>query len=141
MHYLVAPMRVLPTVPASLFWLLSLLSLPAALEPAAQQFKQELAVPIPLPEGIGAVQLIDQIPQGSVHLFAGGRWLEWHERSLRVRAEWTSPSDQQFVVPDGTGQALTVSIPWREVRQIVRQDNRLWLATEADPFEVRDGQA
>jgi hypothetical protein len=136
-------MRVLPTAPACLFWLLGLLSLPAALEPAAQQFKQELAMAIPLPEGIaaGTVQLIDQLPQGSVHLFAGGRWLEWRERSLRVRAEWTSPSDQQFVVPDVTGQARTVSVPWREVRQIVRQDNRLWLATEADPFEVRDGQA
>ncbi len=116
----------------------------AAVAPAPQSFKQEIATRYGAREGLpeGAVQLLDLSDAGVPRAFAAGGWFEmmegrWHEaQALRPRGA------SEFVIPSpGPGNPLTVDLPWSKVKQIIRRGARVWLATDEDPYIVLDGKA
>lgn len=71
----------------------------------------------------------------------GGRWLELGEQGWSALPELAAGRDGEFKLPDGKGQPVTIPIPWREVIQVLRAKDRVWLATAADPYELAEGRA
>jgi hypothetical protein len=109
--------------------------------PAPQQFDQEVAQSFTQSNGLpdAPIQLLDQTEGSSIRAFASGRWHElnagrWNEiRALR-------PGSTEFIVPDHGGKTITVPLPWREVIQICRHADSVFLATTTDLFSVVDGK-
>ena len=107
---------------------------------APQQFLQEVPRHFTEEEGIpeAAIQLVDESATGVIRAFTGGRWFEfreglWHENAdLRARST-------EFVFPDKHGSPVKVSLPWREVTQLIRYGETVFLATPTDPFSVING--
>ncbi len=110
---------------------------------APQRFKQEIAVRFGVPEGLpeGGVQLVDLSADGIPRAFVAGSWYELKEGRWKDVEALRPRGVSEFVVPGETGKPLTVEVPWSKVKQIVRRGNRVWLATEEDPFVVMDGKA
>jgi len=110
--------------------------------PAPQSFRQETATSFTTLGGRQSptVQLVETGTDGTPRAFAGGRWFEFRNQRWQETAGQTTQSDNQFPIAGTDGQLITVPLPWREVRQVLRADSRLWIATSADPFEVVEGK-
>ena len=102
----------------------------AVVTPAAQRFQQEVARRFTGAEGAptGPVQLIERTPGGTPRVFAGGKWLEFHQDRWRVLPGLAPGSDDTFAFPDRAGQRLEAAIPWREVSQVLRAGTTNWVA-------------
>ena len=136
-------MRVSSLIPGAWVWLVASAGYTAQISPAPQRFQQELATRFTQAHGLppGSIQLVDLAANRALRVFAGGRWWELREGRWQPVSALTPPSDQQFVFADLEGAPVTVSIPWREVRQLLRQNNATWIATAEDPFAVVNGRA
>jgi hypothetical protein len=115
----------------------------AAITPAPQSFRQEGALRFGPLEGAptGKVQLLDFGTDGCLRALAEGQWFEekagrWHAVSALQQQD-----EARFVYDDGSGGALSVAVPWREVNQLLRRGRETWLATPVDPYRVVDGEA
>jgi hypothetical protein len=119
----------------------------AVFVPAGQTFEQEVVWRVFEGDGEWSarlsrpVQLIDLGADGAVRVFTEGEWIEWREGTWRVLSDWASTSAGEFVVAAADGRPVRVRLPWREVRQVVRQGDRLWVATEADPYLISGNEA
>src|SRR4051812_40141556 len=111
--------------------------------PAPQRFRQEIATSFVSREGLpeGEIQLIEIGPQGTPRAFTGGRWFECGDDHWRERKEFAAGQDRQIVVPDASDSPLMLSIPWRDVLQVLRWKDTLWIATADAPFLVTNGTA
>jgi hypothetical protein len=111
--------------------------------PASQLFRQEVAVQYRPGNGLPSTvpQLLELAGDGSPRVFANGSWLELVQGSWRIRPELSGAADNQFKLADASNQVVTVDVSWRQVRQILRRNASLWLATDAQVFEVAAGQA
>ena len=111
--------------------------------PAPQAFEQEVAAQFHAADGLpdGAIQLIDVEWGGAVRAFGGGRWSEWRVNAWQPLPEWNSSTADSFTLAGPGGDPVLISVPWAEVRQILRAGDRVWLATAADPYEVVNGKA
>jgi len=115
----------------------------AAPLPAPQSFQQEISRSFHAADGLPgeAIQLIDVGPNDQLRAFANGRWSTWSGDSWEPVPAWTSTNAGSFTLAGPEGEPVTVAIPWDEVRQIVRQGPKTWLATSADPFELVNAEA
>jgi len=111
-------------------------------KPAPQQFRQEVATRVAEANGLASrdIQLLDFAPDDKLRVFAGGRWSERRPAGWEVLPDLDQQEEAEFVFADATERPQAVPIPWREVRQLVRQGPKVWLATAADPILVEDGQ-
>ena len=134
-------MRVSSLIPGACVWLVASAGYTAQISLAPQRFQQELATRFTQAHGLppGSIQLVDLAANHALRVFAGGRWWELREGRWQPVPALTPPSDQQFVFADLEGAPVIVSIPWREVRQLLRQNNATWIATAEDPFAVVNG--
>ncbi len=105
---------------------------------APQRFRQEIATRFAGASGLPSseVQLLDLGGQGTPRAFAGGRWLELREGRWIEMAGFAPASENQFVLADSSGAPLTISLPWRDVRQVLRGKTNLWIATPGDPYLI-----
>jgi hypothetical protein len=86
--------------------------------PAKQQFRQEIADHFKVPGS--NLQLLDISADGTTHCFAGGKWYVYKENAF-VADETLSPStDSEFILVGVAGKPTKVSVPWREVIQVIR---------------------
>src|SRR5262245_12462496 len=108
---------------------------------APQRFRQQTPRHFTTNDGLprGAVQLIDVSPDGVVRPFAAGQWYQLSQEIWQPNSALT-PGPNEFVFSDATGQPMRVPLPWRDVRQIVRFKETVFLATPADPFVVVNGK-
>jgi len=113
----------------------------ADLKPAAQQFQQEIATPFTARDGlpVGPIQLIECPANAPPRAFAAGKWYECHDGAWKVNPFWTSRSEEVFVVPGENGQPLEASVPWRDVRQILRGGATNWVVGPRACFALRKG--
>jgi hypothetical protein len=116
---------------------------PSDQPPAPQQFLQEIAVRYAPPDALATndVQLIDVGVDGRLRAFVTGQWFGLNHDRWEPLPGLQTASAAEFVLAGQRDTPVRVPIPWAEVRQVLRQGTRTWIATEADPFEVVDGQA
>jgi hypothetical protein len=98
----------------------------ADLQPAAQQFQQEIMHRYAFSE---PVQLVDWAPGGTMRAFVAGEWLELHENQWRVNASMNQRRDDRFVFASIAGAPIEAPVSWREIKQLVRADKTNWLLT------------
>ena len=112
-----------------LFWLGQALAAKPALKPAPQAFLQEQARHFTAADGAptGAVQLIECPPDGTTRAFSGGQWYELRADRWVVNEALRQKDDAEFVFADALGRPMEAPIPWREVRQILRAGDSVWL--------------
>ncbi len=106
---------------ASSFLLFLIGATASEFKPAAQRFQQEVAV-FAQGNGLerGEIQLIEALNDGPVRAFSGGHWYQLRDGNWSV-VESLSPRDEsQFTFADAGGKRVEASVPWREVRQIIR---------------------
>lgn len=108
---------------------------------APQQFKQEISERFTEKDGLpnGPIQLLDLDDSGVMRVFAGGRWYESLDGAWREN-ETLRPAASEFAFANRNGQTTKVAVPWREVTQLIRHAERIYLATPSDPFLVADGK-
>ena len=95
--------------------------------------------PAGLPAGSG--QLLELSPDGSPRVFAAGQWYRLIGEKWEAVPELKSVGTAEFIVPDAGGTAVRLALPWADVRQVLRQREALWVATEADAYRVTNGRA
>jgi hypothetical protein len=72
-------------------------------------------------------------------VFAAGRWFaqgNQEQGAWQPLPEWTPASAEEFVLSKATGAPVGVQLPWQEVRQIVRHQDRIWIATAEALFAL-----
>ena len=113
----------------------------ADFKPAPQSFQQEVAAR--LEDGIpaGAAQLLELGTDGQPRVFAAGQWYRSEGTQWVAIGALKCESPGDFVLTDAAGSPLHLTLPWAEVRQVLRQGGKIWVATAADPFRVVDGRA
>jgi hypothetical protein len=116
-------------------------SLAADFTPAAQQFQQEVAQHFTERDGAptGPVQLVECTPSGTDRVFAAGQWHEFRNGRWSLNAGLKPQNDSRFVFADQQGQPLEATIPWREVRQILRAGATNWVVSPHLCLAVREG--
>lgn len=113
----------------------------AEFTPTPQAFRQEVAQRFPAAQTqLDAVQLLEFAADGALRVFARGKWSEWREGKWSVLPALTSKSDREFVFPGAGGAAVTVSLPWAQMKQLVHAGSVTWLASEKELFVVREGK-
>jgi hypothetical protein len=110
---------------------------------AAQKFKQEIATRFTTLHGLpkAEMQLIEISTAGTPRAFGNGRWFELRDERWQSLEKFATASENEFIVADQSGTPVTLSIPWREVRQVLRSTTNVWIATAADPFLLTNGRA
>ncbi len=110
--------------------------------PAPQHFRQEVATRFTTADGLPAaeVQLLDLAADGFPRAFTAGRWSELREGRWQDVAALAAPSGSEFVLAGADGQPVTLALPWRDVRQILRRGAAIWIATPADALAVVNGR-
>ncbi|MSU59687.1 MAG: hypothetical protein EXS35_16230 [Pedosphaera sp.] len=98
----------------------------ADFQPAAQQFRQEVAHLYPLPK---PVQLVECAPGGLNRAFVAGEWLEWRDDQWRVNAVLNQRQADHFVFASLAGAPVEAPMPWREIKQLLRDGKTNWLLT------------
>jgi hypothetical protein len=93
-------------------------ALAAELLPAKQQFRQEMASHLRIPGS--NIQLLDITAEGSTRCFASGKWFVCKENAFVVDETLTPFTDGEFTFFGATGEPTKVSVPWREVIQVIR---------------------
>ena len=134
-----------------ILWTLAVWSLAGAgawgadFTPAPQAFRQEIAVRFSDTNGLpaGPIQLIDlDAPTGTPRAFAGGQWFEFRAGRWGANTALAAKDAATFVFAGPAGRPMTVPIPWREVRQIVRAGLTNIVASASQAFAVlADGRA
>ncbi len=116
--------------------------LAADLTPAPQKFRQEIARRLTQTNGLPApdIQLLDLAADGRHRVFAGGRWGEIRDGQWTPLAALAPKSDAEFTLTDNRGRNVTVALPWKSVKQLVRTPKGVWLVTAGDPYLVQDGR-
>lgn len=111
----------------------------APFTPAPQQFEQEIVRRIVPDAGAptGSVQLVD-CGGNAVRAFSAGQWHELQGDTWQLNAELTPASETTFKFALGSGGAAQVSVPWREVRQLLRTGSACYVVTPAVIVEARD---
>jgi hypothetical protein len=131
-------------LPVTFVCLLALAGPAAAKEepPAPQRFSQEVALRLAAAEGPPAThsQLVEVNAEGQPRVFSEGRWYELQDGRWADLPGLKAGAADEFVLADAKDQPLTVAVPWKNVRQVLRRGPRLWIATEADPYAVVDRQ-
>jgi hypothetical protein len=99
------------------------------IEPAPQAFRQELARHFTAADGAptGAIQLIECAPGGTTRAFSGGQWYELRDDKWVVNEALRQKEDAKFVFADAAARPMEAPVPWREVRQLVRAKDSIWL--------------
>ena len=126
----------------SLLLLTSIPSRAGDFTPAPQRFQQESALRFTQAQGLpeAGIQLIDLAASGIPRVFVEGKWCELHEGRWQVAPALAPRSESEFVFADASGKPVTVPLPWRDVRQLLRRNEVSWIATPADPYSVVNGQ-
>ena len=116
-------------------------SLAADFTPAAQQFQQEVARHFTERDDAptGPVQLVECTPSGTNRVFAAGQWYEFRNGHWNLNGALRPQNDSRFVFADQQGQPLEATIPWREVRQILRAGATNWVVSPHLCLMVREG--
>jgi hypothetical protein len=109
--------------------------------PAPQQFRQEVALHFTERDGAptGPVQLVECAAGGAIRVFAAGQWYGFGAGRWNLNAALKQPSEGRFVFAGPLGQPLEASIPWREVRQILRGGTTNWVVSAHRCLVVREG--
>ena len=108
-----------------------------AIEPIAQAFEQEVALHREQGHGApqGDVQLLDH--DGRVaRAFVGGHWLEWSGDRWQSDPSLDPADAASFRVSGPEGRAVSVAVPWKDVRQVVRSGDRRWVLTATTLHEL-----
>lgn len=115
----------------------------ATVSPAPQRFVQEMATHHAAGDARPAspIQLVEITSDGAPRVFSEGRWLGLLSGKWSELPGLKCESPGEFVLADPVGKPVSVAIPWREVRQVVRRGAACWVATEAEPYEVVNGAA
>jgi hypothetical protein len=115
----------------------------ADFSPAPQLFRQEIATRFSGADGLPetAVQLVDLAPDGTPRVFAGGKWFAFQDSRWQSVPALAASQASHFALADATGKPVSVPLSWTDVRQILRRNGRVWIATAADPFALEQGQA
>lgn len=114
----------------------------ATLNPAPQQFRQEVAAHYTQKDGLpnGAIQLLQPRPDGSIRVFAAGQWFEKHERQWQANAEISPRVPGEFVFSGATGKPSRVAVPWSDVHQLLAWGPTNFVAARQVLFSVLKGQ-
>jgi hypothetical protein len=109
-----------------------------AMPPAPQAFNQEVAEQFASGDGLprGRVQLLEVAPEGVLRAFADGCWWEVRSQQWTKVPSMSSKTPEEFVFPDDRGAPLSVAVPWRKVRQVLRGRETIWLSTEKAPIQI-----
>ncbi|MEI6342687.1 MAG: hypothetical protein WCR07_12065 [Verrucomicrobiota bacterium] len=115
-------------LPARLGW---------ALEPIPQRFDQELAFHIPARPGapVGPVQLLD-LHDRVLRAFVDGHWLAWANEAWRTEPPLDPPAPDVFRIAGPEGRPVTVGLPWKDARQVVRSGPRQWIVATDAVWEI-----
>lgn len=110
--------------------------------PAPQPFRQEVAQRFTTTNGPPSadVQLLDLAADGRHRAFAGGIWSEFRDGTWAPLDALKPRSEREFRFTDARSNAVTVPLPWKSVKQLVRTPKGTWLVTAADPYLVQDGR-
>lgn len=122
--------------PALVFLVLPMAA--ADFNPAPQRFRQESAAQ--LDSLAGSVQLIQSLSGETVRIFINGGWQDFRDRHWQTVSELTPRSSNEFVFADSDGQAVTVSIPWRQVKQVLCLGKTNYIATSTETFMLVDSR-
>lgn len=114
----------------------------ASLAPAPQLLLQEIATSYATASGLPAhgVAWIELTSGGSPRCFAEGRWLELADGRWRETPALRCSSADTFVCPDASANPVTLRLPWRNVRQLLRSGDRIWIAEETALHVATGGQ-
>lgn len=114
----------------------------AEFKAAPQKFLQEVATRFARADGVpaGGIQLMDMVTEGSPRVFANGNWFELREGRWQTVLELAPRSADSFVFCGRSGESITVSLPWAEVRQVLRQGQAIWLVTVKEVYAAASGQ-
>jgi hypothetical protein len=115
-------------------------SLAADFTPALQQFPQEVAQHFSERDGAptGPVQLLHGGPGGAPRVFSRGQWYSFRNEIWNLNPVLKPPNERRFVFPGQKGQRLEAGIPWREVRQIMREGTTNWVISSHLCLGVRE---
>jgi hypothetical protein len=110
--------------------------------PAPQRFRQEVTQRFTTTNGLPTadIQLLDLAADGRHRVFAGGRWSELRDGTWNPIDALTPKSEREFTLLDARGKPVTVQLPAKSVKQLVRTPKGVWLVTAADPYLVQDGR-
>lgn len=109
---------------------LSLMLAARALDPIPQAFDQEVAYHHEPGHGAphGEVQLLD-LEGAEVRAFVDGHWHRWGGNAWQAEPQWDPTTADSFRLAGPEGRVVTVSLPWKEVRQVVRAGSRRWVVS------------
>ncbi len=122
---------------------LAAVAVPAAdFTPAPQRFRQETAARYSVAEGLPSadIQLLDLAADGRHRVFAGGRWSGLQAGAWAPLDAITPKTEGEFGLLDARERPVSVPLPWKSVKQLVRTPKGVWLVTAADPYLVQDGR-
>jgi hypothetical protein len=107
---------------------------------AAQAFHQEVARAFGPADGLPQdVQLLDAADDGSVRVFAEGRWYGQARQEgdvWQALPGWGTRSGDEFVLANAAGEPVRLQLPWQAVRQVLRFRDRAWITTRERVYEV-----
>lgn len=103
----------------------------AGWDPIPQRFIQEITRRFPGGGGLpqGPVPLIEIGPGGAPRCFAQGRWYELSGDRWAAVETIPACNPNEFRIPIESGASIRVEVPWAEVRQLLRDGTRAFLAT------------
>src|SRR5579859_889856 len=110
--------------------------------PASQNFQQEVAIRFNQNDGLlpGPVQLLDCPATGGTRAFVSGKWYVFNRGLWTMKETLGPPKDSQFAFFDERGAEISVEVPWRDVRQFVRQGTEVYLTTRTKVFQAKNGR-
>ena len=113
----------------------------AELKPAPQEFFQEIAHRFNQNDGLpnGPAQLLECSPNRATSAFVNGNWYAFGEGRWVAQKALTPIKDTEFAFYDGQGQENRVDVPWREVRQLLCNGAKSFLATPFKVFGIENG--
>ena len=114
----------------AIFGLTLCAGLAADFAPAAQSFRQEVALQFAERDGApaGPVQLVECAASGAVRAFSAGQWYEFQSGRWNTDAALKQRDDNRFIFAGQQGQPLEAMIAWRDVRQILRAGDTNFVA-------------
>lgn len=111
------------------------------LQPIPQKFVQEVTQRFTADQGLptGPVQLVEVAPDGTPRAFVQGRWYSLTGDRWIPVGNLPACAPGEFRFGDDSGRPVTVGVPWADVRQIVRDGERQYLALSRGIVLVLNG--